>query len=65
MSKNLQEQLQELAYDFWWTGDPWANDAWKALMASSSKFSPNKLNALSYNWSFVIFSHLLILYIRK
>ena len=31
MSKKLQQQLIELAYDFWWTGDPWANDAWKAL----------------------------------
>ena len=31
MSKKLQQQLTELAYDFWWTGDPWANDTWKAL----------------------------------
>ena len=31
MSTNLQQRLQKLAYDFWWTGDPWANDAWKSL----------------------------------
>ena len=27
----LREQLNNLATDFWWTGDPWANDIWKAL----------------------------------
>ena len=27
----MKEQLAALAKDFWWTGDPWANDIWKEL----------------------------------
>ena len=27
----MQEELKKLAADFWWTGDPWANNIWKEL----------------------------------
>ena len=27
----MQEKLKHLASDFWWTGDPWANNIWKEL----------------------------------
>ena len=27
----MQKNIQELAENFWWTGDPWANDLWKEL----------------------------------
>ena len=27
----MREELINLAYDFWWTGDPWAHDVWNEL----------------------------------
>ena len=27
----MLKELKQLAADFWWTGDPWANDLWKEL----------------------------------
>ena len=27
----MKDKLIKLAYDFWWTGDPWANDVWRDL----------------------------------
>jgi starch phosphorylase len=27
----MQKKLETLAENFWWTGDPWANDLWKEL----------------------------------
>ena len=27
----MKEELVTLAKDFWWTGDPWANDVWEEL----------------------------------
>jgi glycogen phosphorylase len=27
----MREDLINLAYDFWWTGDPWAHDVWNDL----------------------------------
>ncbi len=29
--KEIAEKLRSLAMDFWWTGDPWANDIWRDL----------------------------------
>ena len=36
------EKLTEIARDFWWTGDPWANELWKDL-------SPQHWEASNHN----------------
>ena len=30
-TSNLSHSLQLLAMDFWWTGDPWAEQVWSSL----------------------------------